>query len=325
MLRLREYLGWGRDEVAAEQVRALRAARGWTVEQLADDVHATPLEVSAWEAGAVEVPAFPAARIRWHLKMDRWTTALDAALRENPPCAWIRANLPHLQERAFVDSAGATWDENAEFREHFGGCAQCNARWRAAEAVGFPPREPDEESVARRTRFDAWLEFLPRWMRPPLRTVLQYADIALAALLVSTIPDPGSGTPALITGLGMGAVVGFVAFRLARAGLSGLARRRPHLAGLLSGTAASVSGVLMWWVYDASVRLADPRLWIGAAAVGGVLGVAAAARNRREAAEVAASPPLDDGSDDRPALRNPERNLPEHDRAKVPTIILPRS
>ncbi|WP_420128257.1 helix-turn-helix domain-containing protein [Longimicrobium sp.] len=38
-----------KDVASAEQVRALRERRGWTVEQLADEVRASPLEVSAWE------------------------------------------------------------------------------------------------------------------------------------------------------------------------------------------------------------------------------------------------------------------------------------
>ncbi|HEX2079543.1 MAG TPA: helix-turn-helix transcriptional regulator [Longimicrobium sp.] len=313
--------------MTAKEVRALRAARGWTVEQLADDVHAIPLEISAWEAGAVEVTPFAAARIRWHLETDRWSAALDAALRENPPCAWVRTNLPHLQERVFVDSAGLAWAESgAEFREHFAGCPYCRARWQAAEAVGFPPREPDEESIARRARFEAWLEFLPRWARRPVVAVLELADVALAALLVATIPARDSGLPARITGLGMGALVGFVALRLTRAGLGGLAERHPYLAGLLAGAAASVSGVLMWRMYDASVQRSDPRVWLGAAAVATALGLITGARARREAAAAEPVAPREVGGPGaRPALRNPELDLPEREAAKVPTIILRRT
>jgi transcriptional regulator with XRE-family HTH domain len=311
------------DEVTPAEVRGLRVARGWTVEQLADDVHASPLEVSAWEAGTVQVPAFPAARVRWHLEMDRWNAALAAALCENPPCDWMRANLPHLQERAFVDSAGATWAHNREFREHFPGCAYCRARWQAAEAVGNPPREPDADSIERRTQYDAWLEFLPRWARRPARALLGFADLALLALLIATIPDADSGLPARITGLGIGTLAGIGFFRLTRYALSGLADRHPYLAGLCAGAVASVVGSLLWRFYDASVHLSDPRLWMGAAAVATAVGLISGTRARREAAS---EPPLlqDGASPDRPVLRNPEHDLPERDTAKVPTIIIPR-
>jgi transcriptional regulator with XRE-family HTH domain len=69
------------DTASAEQVRAVREARGWTVEQLADEVHASPLEVSAWEAGAVRVPPEQTERIRWFLDMDEWSAAVARARR----------------------------------------------------------------------------------------------------------------------------------------------------------------------------------------------------------------------------------------------------
>jgi hypothetical protein len=46
----------GSDVASAEQVRAAREGRGWTLDEMADAVHASPLEVAACEAGTIRPP-----------------------------------------------------------------------------------------------------------------------------------------------------------------------------------------------------------------------------------------------------------------------------
>ena len=52
----------GRRNADPAAVRELRERRGWRLEQMADAVWATPLEVAAWEVGTVHVPVEQACR-----------------------------------------------------------------------------------------------------------------------------------------------------------------------------------------------------------------------------------------------------------------------
>jgi transcriptional regulator with XRE-family HTH domain len=127
--------------MSADEVRAVREARGWTVEQLADAVHASPLEVSAWEAGAVRVPPEQTERIRWFLDMDEWNAAVARARRE---CAWVGEHAPFVYEKMCDDVSGTWFAENVKVREHVMGCATCRAAvdlrdprlWAGSAAVG---------------------------------------------------------------------------------------------------------------------------------------------------------------------------------------------
>lgn len=77
-----------RDEpvMQPEEVRALRDELGWTQEQLADAVGVGPLEVSAWETGAVPVRLDDAVQLQAAASRERCERAWDAAGAR--PCAW---------------------------------------------------------------------------------------------------------------------------------------------------------------------------------------------------------------------------------------------
>jgi hypothetical protein len=262
----------GPDTVSAEQVRAVREAQGWTVEQMADVVHASPLEVSTWEAGAVRVPPEQTERIRWYIDMDEWNAAVARVRGE--PCAWVRQHVPHLYEIMFIDVAGITWySQSAEIRVHLARCATCQATWRQAERLGGRPREPDDAPDTWRTRYRRWAKRFPRWLGTPLCLLGELSGLAVVTVAVLTIPDPDSGLPAHVYGLGMGTGIGWLAFGAAGAGLRGLSRRHPRLGGVLAGIAGSLAGFVWWSFVDAAANVRDPRLWAASAAVGVALGL----------------------------------------------------
>lgn len=136
-----QFLKPRRDVASAEQVRALRERRGWTAEQLADEVHASALEVSAWEAGVVQVPARQALLIRWHTERAAWSEALHAA--QERTCPWVLENAPDLYEQLFRKPAGSWLAKDAAVRAHLAGCARCHEVWNEAERIGGFPAKPD--------------------------------------------------------------------------------------------------------------------------------------------------------------------------------------
>jgi transcriptional regulator with XRE-family HTH domain len=159
-----QFLQPRRDVASAEQVRALRARRGWTAEQLADEVHASPLEVSAWEAGVVRVPPKQALLIRWHTERAAWGEALHAA-RERA-CPWVRENAPDLYEQMFRKPAGSWYARDAPVGAHLAGCAHCSDVWKEAQRSGGFPAKPDTSgSLWARCRH--WVDRLPRRASAP--------------------------------------------------------------------------------------------------------------------------------------------------------------
>ncbi|HEU4884979.1 MAG TPA: helix-turn-helix domain-containing protein [Longimicrobium sp.] len=299
------------DTVSAEQVRAVRESRGWTAEQLADAVHASPLEVSAWEAGAVRVPPEQAGRIRWMMDSDAWSA--EVARVRGEPCEWVRENAPDLYDIMFADLAGNWFAYSAMVREHVAGCATCRATYMHAERIGGAPPEPGNAPDTWRTRYHRWTKRFPRWIGRPLELLGALPGLAVVALAVGTMPDKDAGLAAHIYGGAMGAMIGWGALLLASHGLVRVARRWPRAAGVLAGIAGSAAGLLSWSFCDSGVDLGDPRVWAGAAAVGVALGLVRAARARDEADSPApalsmgAEPPLLTSPDARPGTRVDDR------------------
>ena len=191
------------DTVSPEQVRSVLQARGWTVEQFADAVHASPLEVSAWEAGAVRVPPEQAERIRWFVEMDEWNAKVARVWGER--CDWVREHVPHLYEIMFIDVKGITWySRSEEIREHVAVCATCQSMWEQARRTGGRPPEPADAPDTWRTRYRRWTKRFPRWLRAPLNVLGELPELAIIALFVATVPDAHSGLPARVHGLVMG-------------------------------------------------------------------------------------------------------------------------
>jgi hypothetical protein len=302
MMRFR-FLEPRKDVASAEQVRALRERRegqGWTVEQLADEVHASPLELSAWEAGVVRVPSGQALRIHWMGDVDAWHAAREAATAL--ACPWVRENVPDLYERMFGDPAGSWYADSALTRQHLAGCATCQDAWtRAREAVGFP-LEPDTSSEGVRARYDRWVARLPRWLRPLFSFAALLTELSAVAFFVLNMPTRGAGFRAHVYGAGFGLFAGLAALT-AGSVLVVRVTRRP-VGALVPGLAAGVGGLLGWAMLDTGVHLGDPGPWAGAMAVGFAISLvgfrAAKAQNAREAQALAAGLPP------RPLLSSPE-------------------
>jgi transcriptional regulator with XRE-family HTH domain len=111
--------------LSPQEVRAAREAHGWTVDQMADLVHALPLEVQAWEAGTITMTREQAANLRLVVEAaahDR--LAAEAGIAE---CGWISANLERLEEQ--LSSKDRRFDRaERELRMHVRACPECRRR-----------------------------------------------------------------------------------------------------------------------------------------------------------------------------------------------------
>lgn len=289
-------LGPRTDVATAEQVRAAREARGWTVVQMADAVGASPLEVSAWEAGAVAAPPLQAARVQWMLATDHWRAVTGAP---GAPCGWMRSDAPHLLRAMPADLSGVTWYWNSpDVQTHFAGCASCQGRWRALERLGPLPLEPDASKFyTLRARFRRWGRRLPRWAQGPLDLLDEFGALT-AFIVVCALLRPPPGIPSLVVGMGAGVAFWILGLRAIRV----MGDDRHPLfrfgAGLLNGAMGCAVGMHYWHFFDPTAPVGDHRLWAGAAAVGVVTGLWSLRRTETAEASAPASappgpPPLD--------------------------------
>ncbi|HEU4884980.1 MAG TPA: helix-turn-helix domain-containing protein, partial [Longimicrobium sp.] len=281
-----QFLKPRKDVASAEQVRALRERRGWTLEQLADEVHASALEVSAWEAGAVAVPSRQALLIRWHTERLAWADALVAVRGEL--CSWARENAPDPYDRILRNPASLRYPENAAVLAHVAGCVACQAALARARQIGGHPPKPDT-SDSLRARYWRWLDRLPDRAQWPFMV----AGLAVGSAL------PVSFVAFWALDLWVGLLLGWAAFwATARVTSRGLAGLPPVLAGFAAG--------LLGWSTFPGNTLTDPRPWQYVAGLGVVMGVGqlmgAMTRKRKARALVAGGAPA-------PALSPPAPDL----------------
>lgn len=133
-----------RSSMAPAEVRAVREARGESLEQLAVAVDASPVEISAWEAGAVPVPADKAAALRWLGDLRRWERAVEAAGASG--CAHgaeLRARMPDVDVVGSVEVGRWSGQVMAHTRQ----CAACARRERYV--AEHPAPEPPHGAVQR--------------------------------------------------------------------------------------------------------------------------------------------------------------------------------
>ncbi|HEX6912925.1 MAG TPA: helix-turn-helix transcriptional regulator, partial [Longimicrobium sp.] len=147
----------------AEEVRRARVSRGWTVEEMADAVHASPLEVAAWEAGTVCPPEEQEAWIRWLAASDDWCAGVVEAGLSG--CAWVREHAPDLHERILYDRARTWAVERDDVNIHYAACRACQAVWHLAQRLPPPPEPPGEDFHTVEARYGRWVGGLPRWLR----------------------------------------------------------------------------------------------------------------------------------------------------------------
>jgi transcriptional regulator with XRE-family HTH domain len=149
--------------VAQAEVRSVRDSAGLTREQMADALGVMPLEVEAWESGAVAIPAN---------RLERDRRLAEAAA---PRCDWMEAHRPRLialRLAGGVEKAGAEREERIHRRD-CSACLRAAAMLREDPALE-PPRLPGFQGG-----YEAWERWLRR--RPwAVRLPLKFAERALS-------------------------------------------------------------------------------------------------------------------------------------------------
>lgn len=265
-----KWFGVRKEPVASHEVRAAREAAGWTHEQVADAMGVLPVEVSAWESGALPLGAYEAAVMRWRIDVARYEDGLRA------DCDWARANQAR-QERLRRGTPLLAVRAERERAEHARTCPEClrvEALRRELPAPPDPPGEPGFMGGLRALR--RRIARLPAWLRLPAQ-VAEGAIVVAAAypayLLMKWLEgsDPG---PASLRGM-MLVAGGLAWFQHLRQLLDPLAERRPWLAGqlLAAGVAFPAAAALGLMGYG---DLASFGPWFAAGLIsvvgGGVLG-----------------------------------------------------
>jgi DNA-binding XRE family transcriptional regulator len=235
-------LGPRSDVASAEQVRAAREERGWTLDEMADAVHASPLEVAAWEAGTVRVPPLQAARIRRQIGLHERMAAVAAAGFSQ--CDWAVAHAPGLyaelclEPRAWLaDPVGA----------HVRRCAACKRVRAFARTLPRLPEDPDAPTETTREAFWRLLELLPRGTQFAILilggTVAAITGFVLVEPLVEEAQRrPWQGIPMLLAAYLSGGIVMDVMERpLLRA-----LWRYPSVVELLKWAAGILAGLAVW-------------------------------------------------------------------------------
>lgn len=266
---------------SAEGVRALRERRGWTHEQLADAVHATPLEVAAWEAGTVRVPREQSRHLRELVEEEHVVAAIAAA--GLPPCTWAEANAPHLH-RALAQ--GDFYGElPAHEVAHARQCPDCVRIHHFRRQLHVFPTDPGLGFDSPLLRLGRSLDALPRSTLLPLLVAggfgLVLAAFFLLQGLFSVLPDLPDlpAVPREVQALSWGMVYGYPCFIIASLFVRGL-RRRPYVAGLLRALAGVAGGLLAAAWIEGGLDLSDPGLLASAALLVLALGVATGAYAR---------------------------------------------
>jgi transcriptional regulator with XRE-family HTH domain len=234
--------------MAAGEVRALRDELGWTQEQLADAAGVSPLEVSAWEAGAVPVLPEEAAALARAACRGRRERAWDAAGVR--PCAWgaeIRARLERIDYADLDQLRRAA----RKLRVHERRCAAC-ARAVEVERQAQPEPGPGDglASIIGAVRTGAWL---PAPLRLPYSLVKLALTFVVAALVLEGVqfvlrPSEGFDPPPPVALVLMFAAI--TGWMLADQAWDEVYFARPLLGGFLKAAtmAAPVTAAALWWM-----------------------------------------------------------------------------
>lgn len=265
-----------RTDVEPEGVLTFRTRRGWTHEQMADEVHATPLEVAAWEAGTVRVPREQARRIRALVQEDHETAAVVAA--SLGPCRWVERKASDLHLRMASWRRVAMSDAEAQ---HVRDCETCSRVRDVRRDLYVFPDDPGlgfDDPLRRLTRF---LDALPRALLLPLLAFGGFGVLLAVALVLrpvfSLLPE-FPDLPELPAGAGLAAMAGAILYSLPDRWLPRRVRRDAFATGLVRailGTATALE-VLALNGLDPS----SPALLAGFALFALVLGVVTGAYTR---------------------------------------------
>jgi DNA-binding XRE family transcriptional regulator len=237
-----------------DEIRAAREANGWSVEQMADAMWVSPLEVVAWEAGSFAPSRQESGWIRWHARMAERDRAYGPGGIQ--PCAWT-ASQPARHDHRGAHPSDLDWKYLAVH------ASRCDACRRAAELdAALPPIPSPFEDPA--TLLWRRIDALP-WTY----TLAVHSGVAAAiagALVVLTdafvwLQDPAEGfslsaTPFLVL------MAGAEAFLLLDRPLRDAASRHPHLVGYLRTAAVLCTMLTAWLALEGAELFADAWVWI---------------------------------------------------------------
>ncbi|HEU4884978.1 MAG TPA: helix-turn-helix transcriptional regulator [Longimicrobium sp.] len=250
-----------------DEIRAAREANGWSVEQMADVMWVSPLEVVAWEAGSFPPSRQESGLIRWHAQMAERDRAYGPDGIQ--PCAWIAS------QAARDDTPGAH-PSNLDWKYLAAHASRCDACRRAAELdAALPPIPSPIEDPA--TLLWRRIDALP-W--PYTLAVHSGVAAALAGFAVLLgyafiwLQDPAesvslSATPFLVL------MSGAEAFVLLDRPLRDTAARHPFLVGYLRTAGVLVTMLVAWLALSGVELFGDAWVWIVTGIVTALLGYAA--------------------------------------------------
>ncbi len=239
-------------------VARAREAAAWSPEELADALGVLPLEVAAWESGAI--------RLTPHHEMDvlRWriATALHEARLPplSSPCEWTSRNRDRLEQSLRAGGRPAARARDAR-RRHHEQCDVCRAAGELAAAgpAPVPPIAPGWRGWAHHVgrAVSAW----PDWARIPATSAfagLAAGGVVVAAYLLELLREGSeaeafraAGTLALVSLTAWSTLV----FRLLRP----LGARAPVRAGQICAAMIVLPAAFAWSRYQDVAMV--PGMW----------------------------------------------------------------
>jgi transcriptional regulator with XRE-family HTH domain len=136
MKSMEKWLREREQPVAPDELRAMREEAGLTPEKLVELVGVLPLEVTAWESGAISVERYQGEVMRWRVRTAQYEAGLPRS-----DCYWTRANEARLERMRQVGPYGIRQAER-ERVEHEGECTECMRVQLALRDVPPPPDQP---------------------------------------------------------------------------------------------------------------------------------------------------------------------------------------
>jgi transcriptional regulator with XRE-family HTH domain len=249
-------------------IRTAREAAGLTQEQLADLNGVLPVEVAAWESGAISLSPHEGEMIRWAIENAAYEKQL--AQSDVLPCAWLAERRAHFDAMEKRGPRRTAWVART-IDAHRAGCGACMQAERDLPAAPLPPRTPG---------LTGWIEHaisrLPPSLRLPARaavTGLEFGSpLFVGMTLVDWLRDPSAGLQ-LSPSMFLWMTVGTAWLVLTHGLLRPLADRTPRLAGQLWSAALIFPAAFAFAQTDPDLLLRDPWLWGFAAIFSGLIGV----------------------------------------------------
>ncbi len=231
-----------REEVTPSAIRAFREGRGWTHEQMADEIGASPGEVAAWEAGTVRVPERQDAWIRRQAALDARAAAVAAA--DLPACVWAADHAPTLHADLCLDPRALLADP---LRRHVRACDACKRVRTFARTLPPLPHDPDAPFETTPQVFRRLLGLLPRDAQNAILILGGTSAVVAGALLVDVLLEGLQADPWLVFLIFLAArVFGGMVFDALERPLARALWRHPSVAELLRWMAGIAAGLAVW-------------------------------------------------------------------------------